>query len=118
MIHKLPELEQLKELLKDTNNILWYKRVEFTGSEESVDYLKRKIKEFNALMDTGENNTDYSGSLQKLFIYYYKISYMSKNTPRKNINQLLEWLSSNPKNTTVTKEGGKFKFKVNFRKRR
>lgn len=43
---------------------------------------------------------------------------MSKNTPRKNINQLLEWLSSNPKNTTVTKEGGKFKFKVNFRKRR
>lgn len=63
MEHQLPELETLKELLKDTNNIMWYKRVEFTGSPESVAYMKKKIVEFNKLMDTGENNSDYSGSL-------------------------------------------------------
>jgi uncharacterized protein YybS (DUF2232 family) len=43
---------------------------------------------------------------------------MSKNSPRKNINQLLDWLASNPKNTTVNKEGTKYKYKVNIRKRR
>jgi len=63
MEHQLPELETLKELLKDTNNITWYKRVEFTGSPESVAYMKKKILEFNKLMDTGENNSGYSGSL-------------------------------------------------------
>lgn len=63
MKHELPDLETLKELLKDTNNIAWYKRVEFTGSPESIKYMKQKIKEFNKLMDTGENNSKHSGSL-------------------------------------------------------
>jgi hypothetical protein len=63
MEHQLPELETLKDLLKNTNNIMWYKRVEFTGSPESVAYLKKKILEFNKLMETGENNSEFSGSL-------------------------------------------------------
>jgi len=63
MKHELPDLETLKELLKDINNIAWYKRVEFTGSPESIKYMKQKIKEFNKLMDTGENNSAFSGSL-------------------------------------------------------
>lgn len=58
----LPELEELKELLKDTSNIAFYKRVEFTGSKESVAYLKQKIKELNALMDTGENKPEKGGN--------------------------------------------------------
>jgi hypothetical protein len=43
---------------------------------------------------------------------------MSKNSPRKNLDQLLEWLSSNKKNDTVMKEGTKFKFKINQVRRR
>lgn len=58
----LPELEELKELLKETKNIAFYKRVEFDGSVESVKYLKKKIKEFDKLMDTGEK-TEISGSI-------------------------------------------------------
>lgn len=60
--YKLPELEELKELLKDTKNIVFYKRVEFNGSKESVEYLKKKISELDILMDTGEN-TNFSSSL-------------------------------------------------------
>lgn len=60
--HQLPELEQLKQLLKDTKNIVFYKRVEFTGSKESVRYMKKKIKEFKTLMDTGDSS-QISGSI-------------------------------------------------------
>ena len=58
----LPELEELKELLKDTKNIAFYKRVEFEGTKESVKYMKKKIKEFDKLMDTGDS-TNISGSI-------------------------------------------------------
>lgn len=51
MITKLPELEELKELLKETKNIMFYKRTQWEGSKESVDYLKLKIKEFDTFMD-------------------------------------------------------------------
>lgn len=60
--YQLPELEQLKQLLKDTKNIVFYKRVEFTGSKESVRYMKKKIKEFKTLMDTGDSS-QISGSI-------------------------------------------------------
>jgi len=60
--HILPELEELKELLKQTKNIAFYKRVHFDGSKESVKYMKKKIKEFDKLMDTGEK-TEISGSI-------------------------------------------------------
>ena len=60
--HQLPELEELKELLKETKNIAFYKRVHFEGSKESVKYMKKKIKELEKLMDTGDFN-DVSGSL-------------------------------------------------------
>jgi len=59
---KLPELEELKELLKDTKNIAFYKRVHFEGSKESEKYMKKKIKELEKLMDTG-NSTSVSGSI-------------------------------------------------------
>ena len=58
----LPELEELKELLKQTKNIAFYKRVEFDGPKDSVKYMKKKIKEFDKLMDTGEK-TQISGSI-------------------------------------------------------
>jgi len=51
MITQLPELDELKVLLKETKNIAFYKRTEWTGPEESVEYLKMKIKEFDTLMD-------------------------------------------------------------------
>ena len=60
--HKLPELEELKELLKDTKNIAFYKRVHFEGTKESVSYMKKKIKELEKLMDTGDS-THLSGSI-------------------------------------------------------
>jgi len=60
--HLLPELEELKELLKDTKNIVFYKRVTFDGSKESVKYMKKKIKEFDKLMDTGDSH-QISGSI-------------------------------------------------------
>jgi len=60
--HQLPELEELKELLKDTKNITFYKRVHFEGSKESVRYMKKKIKELEKLMDTGDS-THLSGSI-------------------------------------------------------
>jgi prefoldin subunit 5 len=61
-LYQLPELEQLKQLLKDTKNIVFYKRVEFTGSKESVKYMKKKIKEFEILMNTGDSS-QISGSI-------------------------------------------------------
>jgi len=60
--HQLPELEELKELLKDTKNIVFYKRLQFEGSKESVKYMKKKIKEFEKLMDTGDSS-HLSGSI-------------------------------------------------------
>lgn len=62
MKHQLPELDQLKELLKDPKNIAWYKRVEWVGSEECKDYLKLKIKQLDSLMET-ENNYIPKGGL-------------------------------------------------------
>jgi hypothetical protein len=61
-LYQLPELEQLKQLLKDTKNIVFYKRVEFAGSKESVKYMKKKIKEFEILMNTGDSS-QISGSI-------------------------------------------------------
>jgi len=63
MEHELPDLDELKVLLKETNNIHWYKRVKFTGPPESIKYLKQKMKQLDDLLDTGENNTEISGSL-------------------------------------------------------
>lgn len=60
---KLPEIEDLKELLKDTKNITWYKRANVKGSKESIEYLNRKIQELNVLLTTEENLTKTSGSL-------------------------------------------------------
>lgn len=62
---KLPEIEDLKELLKDTKNITWYKRAKsnMEGSKESIEYLNRKIQELNTLLNTEENLTKRSGSL-------------------------------------------------------
>ena len=51
---KLPKLEELKELLKDTKNIAFYKRANVEGSKESIKYLNQKIKELNKLLDTNE----------------------------------------------------------------
>jgi len=56
----LPDLPKLKELLRDTGNIAWMKRVKWEGTEEQKDYVKRKIKELDALYNTEENN--YKGS--------------------------------------------------------
>lgn len=56
----LPDLPELKELLKDTGNIAWMKRVKWEGTKEQKDYVKRKIKELDALYNTEENN--YTGS--------------------------------------------------------
>ena len=57
---KLPELNELKELLKEPKNIAWYKRVEWIGSEESIEYLKLKIKQLDQLMET-EKKDENSG---------------------------------------------------------
>jgi hypothetical protein len=44
---KLPDLKVLKKLLKDKNNLVWYSRLpHFKGSDESINYLKKKIKKF------------------------------------------------------------------------
>lgn len=61
--YKLPELEELKELLKDTKNITWYKRANLEGSKESIEYLNRKIQELDILLNTERNLGNPSGSL-------------------------------------------------------
>ena len=44
---KLPEYKELKELLKDTNNLVWYMRYpDWVGSEKSIKLLKKEIKKF------------------------------------------------------------------------
>lgn len=44
---KLPEYKELKELLKDTNNLVWYMRYpDWEGSEKSIKLLKKEIKKF------------------------------------------------------------------------
>lgn len=68
MTTQLPELEELKQLLKETKNIAFYKRLEWTGPKESVEYLKMKIKEFDTLMDDSSaeeiiKKTDKKGGL-------------------------------------------------------
>ena len=45
--NKIPELEVLKEVLENEQNILWYSRLpSFEGPEDSIVYLKEKIKKF------------------------------------------------------------------------
>ena len=56
MIYELPSLPELKEILKDTSNIAWMKRVKWEGTEEQKEYVKRKIKELDAFYNTEENN--------------------------------------------------------------
>jgi len=56
---KLPPIEELKELIKDGNNLTFYKRVKWEGPIESVNFLKRKIKEYNTFLeDSKEEDTD------------------------------------------------------------
>lgn len=44
---KLPSLTELKELLRDRNNLVWYIRCpEVEGSKESMDFLKQEIEKF------------------------------------------------------------------------
>ena len=44
---KLPPLEELKELLNDVNNLIFYnKSHEVEGPSDSVNYLKKKQREF------------------------------------------------------------------------
>jgi hypothetical protein len=59
---KLPKLDELKELLKDTKNIIWYKRANIEGPKESIEYLNRKIQELNTLLST-DNVNHISSSL-------------------------------------------------------
>jgi len=60
---KLPELKELKELLKDTKNIAFYKRANIEGSKESIKYLNQKIKELNQLLNTDEDKDEKTSSL-------------------------------------------------------
>jgi hypothetical protein len=60
---KLPELKELKELLKDTKNIAFYKRANIEGSKESIKYLNQKIKELNQLLNTDEDRDEKTSSL-------------------------------------------------------
>ena len=48
---KLPPVEVLKELVKKPGNLTFYKRTEWSGPKESVEYLKQKIKEYNKFLD-------------------------------------------------------------------
>ena len=55
---KLPPIEELKELVKKPGNLTFYKRVKWQGPIESVEFLKRKIKEYNTFLDDSkEKNT-------------------------------------------------------------
>lgn len=55
---KLPPVEELKELVKEPGNLTFYKRVKWEGPIESVEFLKRKIKEYNTFLDSSkEENT-------------------------------------------------------------
>jgi len=55
---KLPPIEELKELVKEPGNLTFYKRVKWQGPIESVEFLKRKIKEYNTFLDDSkEENT-------------------------------------------------------------
>lgn len=55
---KLPPVEELKELVKEPGNLTFYKRVKWEGPMESVEFLKRKIKEYNTFLDNSkEENT-------------------------------------------------------------
>jgi len=60
---KLPELKELKELLKDTKNIAFYKRANIEGSKESIKYLNQKIKELNQLLNTDEDDNIKNSSI-------------------------------------------------------
>jgi hypothetical protein len=51
---KLPPIKELKELIKDGGNLTFYKRVKWEGPIESVEFLKRKIKEYNTFLDNSK----------------------------------------------------------------
>ena len=51
---KLPPIEELKELVKEPGNLTFYKRVKWEGPIESVEFLKRKIKEYNTFLDNSK----------------------------------------------------------------
>jgi hypothetical protein len=64
MQQQLPELEILKQLLKDPKNITWYRRVEWVGSQECKDYLKLKIKQLDDLLgEEVEKKDPFKGGL-------------------------------------------------------
>lgn len=64
MQQQLPELEILKQLLKDPKNIIWYRRVEWVGSQECKDYLKLKIKQLDDLLgEEVEKKDPFKGGL-------------------------------------------------------
>jgi len=55
---KLPPIEELKELVKEPGNLTFYKRVKWEGPIVRVEFLKRKIKEYNTFLDNSkEENT-------------------------------------------------------------
>ena len=55
---KLPPIEELKKLVKEPGNLTFYKRVKWEGPIESVEFLKRKIKEYITFLDgSKEENT-------------------------------------------------------------
>jgi len=46
---KLPEKEELVELLRDINNVVWYMRCQSVeGSPAAKRYLKQQIKKFRS----------------------------------------------------------------------
>ncbi len=60
---ELPPIEELKKLVKEPGNLTFYKRTEWSGPKESVEYLKRKIKEFNTFMDEGKEDKKPPGNV-------------------------------------------------------
>jgi len=72
---KLPPIEELKELVKEPGNLTFYKRVKWQGPIESVEFLKRKIKEYNTFLDDSKKKyprktLKKSWSLEVFFVYY------------------------------------------------
>ena len=55
---KLPPIEELKELVREPGNLHFYKRVKWEGPIESIEFLRRKIKQYNVFLDDSkEKNT-------------------------------------------------------------
>lgn len=44
---KVPQLDELKVLLRDKNHLVWYSRCpSLEGPKDSLSYLKKEIKKF------------------------------------------------------------------------